>query len=120
MIFLDISVILDGHSRPARRDRHRHNGTICVQVLARHADHPDADIRQGGSVLAGYPRLQHWSIISPPGPEGLRLVVAVDGDSCLLEEGGPIAGHARPFKTRIELSPLLGRQGVDDAAKPGT
>src|SRR5215472_2351579 len=51
---------------------------------------------------------------------GLRLVVAVDGDACLVEQGRPVAGHARPFKTRIELSPLLGGQGVDEPAEPGT
>ena len=54
-------------------------------------------------------QLQHRSITFATGPGGgLRLVVAVDGDTCLVEQRRPVAGHDRPFKTGIELSPLLG------------
>jgi hypothetical protein len=60
-----------------------------------------------GSVLAEH--LQHRSIAFATGPgRGLRLVVAVDGDPCLVEQRRPVAGHVRPVKTGIELSPLLG------------
>jgi hypothetical protein len=45
--------------------------------------------------------LQHQSITIATGPgRGLRLAVAVDGDTRLVEERRPVAGHVRPFKNR--------------------
>src|SRR5262249_56139788 len=38
----------------------------------------------------------------------VRPVMGGDGDAGLVEQRRPVAWHARPFKTRIERSPLLG------------